>query len=63
MEKKKEEEEATLTPSNLIGVTCPGTMHSGPAASTMASNANPLPTGFGCCKIRLFYDDPEEKDK
>lgn len=39
----------TFKPNNLMGVTCPGTMQSGPAASSMASLANPSPTGFGCC--------------
>ena len=43
--------DSTLTPSSLTGIICPGTMQSGPAASTMASSANPLPIGFGCCKI------------
>ena len=33
-----------------MGVIWPGTIHSGPAASTIASIANPFPIGLECCK-------------
>lgn len=49
-EKVKEVKGGTFTPSNLTGVICPGTIQSGPADSTTASKADPLPMGFGCCK-------------
>ena len=58
--KREKEEGSTLRPSNLTGVTCPGTMQSGPAASTMASVASPSPIGFGCCKFQIL---PSTKDK
>lgn len=40
---------STLRPSNLTGGVWPGTMQSGPAGSTTAPAANPLPMGSGCC--------------
>ena len=39
----------TLSPMSLSGACCPGTMHSGPAASAKASMARPSPIGSGCC--------------
>jgi len=38
----------TLSPISLRGACCPGTMHSGPAASANASIASPSPIGSGC---------------
>lgn len=62
---------STLSPKSLIGGFCPGTMQSGPAASTIASVPNPLPIGSGCCnsqskkitKITSFKVLPYPKEK
>lgn len=45
--------ERTFNPRSLMGVICPGTMHSGPAASTIASVPKPCPIGSGCCRIPI----------
>lgn len=45
-----------------MGEICPGTIQSGPADSTMASIANPLPMGLGCCKtIYPYYEKPTKQ--
>jgi len=44
MKRKKK----TLRPSTRKGVIWPGTIQSGPAASTSASAAKPVPMGLGC---------------
>lgn len=53
----------TLRPSSRSGACCPGTMHSGPAASTIASMANPSPIGSGCCRASPELELPPSPTK
>ena len=46
-----------------MGGVWPGTIQSGPAASTIASCPNPLPIGFWCCTRWKLFTSLKEKIK